>query len=260
MKEQDIAALMSRVSLKDETFTDKAVVMERFVQHMNSRKHRLRIHYYWRIAISVAAVVSIVVGLGSRVDITSGDKTLQYTLPDGSNVVLAENASIRYNRIGWIFARRVLLDGDASFDVQKHKGIFSVVADKGTVTVLGTQFSISQQNDNLHVICTEGSVEVKTGIGLQVLHKGQQLNYDGTRMQVSPIYPEFLEFDNAPLSDVIARIEEIYSLTVINEDVCNGRFFSGWVSTRNMDEALEVVMGSCDIDYALDGNVLTIGH
>lgn len=260
MEEQNIQALIGRVSLKGETFTNKDAVWGRIVHHMDSRDHQLRIHSYWRIAVSVAAVICIAAGLGSRVDITSGGKMLQYALPDGSDVELAENSSVRYNRITWMFARRVVLDGDASFEVTKHRGKFSVVADKGTISVLGTRFSVSQQHDNLHVACTEGSVMVSTKTGAQVLHRGEQLNYDGERLEVEPILPEYLEFNNAPLNDVIAQIEDIYGLTVTNMGVCNGRFFSGWVSTQNRNEALEVIMGSCGLGYDLDGNMLTISH
>ncbi len=260
MEEQNIQAQIRKVSLKDETFTDKAAVWGRIVHHMDLRDRRQRIHSYWRIAASVAAVICIAIGLGARVDIASGGKTLQYILPDGSQVELAEHSSVRYNHITWMFARRVVLDGDASFDVTKHKGKFSVVADKGTITVLGTRFSVSQQNDNLHVACTEGSVKVRTKAGTPVLHKGEQLNYDGEHLEVEPILPEYLEFNNAPLSDMITKIEEIYDLTVMNKDICNGLFFSGWVSTQNRDEALEVIMGSCGLGYDLDGNILTIKH
>ena len=65
---------------------------------------------------------------------------------------------------------------------------------------------------------------------------------------------------NFCLSDMITKIEEIYDLTVMNKDICNGLFFSGWVSTQNRDEALEVIMGSCGLGYDLDGNILTIKH
>ena len=269
MEEQDLKIWIERVVLKDETFTDKDAVWKKIVHRIEQpdtlkqpriRSHRLGIKRYWRIAVSIAAVVCLVIGLGSRENITSTNNELQHVLPDGSTVHLAENSSIRYNRIGWWFVHRVTLDGNASFTVTKQKGKFSVVAKMGTITVLGTKFSIEQQADNLRVACTEGSVAVKTDIGTEVLHKDQQLDYNGLQMQVSPIYPDYLEFNNAPLSDVMTQIERIYGLTVINNDSCSGSLFSGWVSTRNIDEALEVIMGSCGLNYDLTGNVLTINH
>lgn len=188
MEKQDIDKLVKKVSLKDETFNDKDEVWKEIVSRVGARKRRVRI--YWGVAASVAVAICIFTGLYSRVDVSSGDDKLKYPLPDGSLVELEDNSVITYNRLRWLFARRVVLEGNALFDVVKNNGTFSVVADKGTITVLGTRFSVLQQPDILYVGCNEGSVEVKTKTVMKVLHKGEQLDYDGIQMRITPILPD----------------------------------------------------------------------
>ena len=259
MEDKDIISLIGSLSLKDERFTDEDLVWERIEKDIEQRRRR-KLWSIWGTVASAAAAVCIVfvLSFNLKTSLEGGTAGHRYVLPDGSDVQVAAHSFVRYNRLAWGLSRRVALDGDASFQVTKHKGKFTVLADKGKVVVLGTQFSISQKNDNLHVACSEGVVAVPTAAGTRVLHKGEQLDYDGNRITVAPILPEYLEFDNASLSDVMKQVGQIYGLKVSTPDAFQGRLFSGWVATDNLDEALEVILNSCDLNYSLQDKVLTV--
>ena len=79
-------------------------------------------------------------------------------LPDGSQVLLNTDSAMRVEfekaaRTIW------LTKGEAFFEVAPDKDApFSVRTDKGTVTAIGTAFSVRVHNDKLDVIVTEGRV------------------------------------------------------------------------------------------------------
>ena len=79
-------------------------------------------------------------------------------LPDGSQVLLNTDSAMRVElaenaRTIW------LTKGEAFFDVAPDKDApFSVRTDKGTVTAVGTAFSVRVHDDKLDVIVTEGRV------------------------------------------------------------------------------------------------------
>ena len=86
---------------------------------------------------------------------------------------------------------------------------------------------------------------------------GEQVDYDASGMRPSKIevtLPEYLEFTAVPLSRILERLEEIYGLEISGMDICKGYTFSGLLSTQNKEEALEVLFGSCNLGYSLNGN------
>jgi len=86
----------------------------------------------------------------------------QIILPDGSDVTLADNSTIKYNK-GWFgnFNRNVELSGKAYFKITKsetHK--FIVFTSKLDVAVLGTRFTVNELSDKTQVVLTEGKVSL----------------------------------------------------------------------------------------------------
>src|SRR5690606_31765771 len=58
-----------------------------------------------------------------------------------------------------------LESGEAHFEVAKNKDRpFSVYAEKGRITAVGTAFSVRIDEESVNVAVSEGSVEVTTGI------------------------------------------------------------------------------------------------
>src|SRR5690606_37181770 len=89
--------------------------------------------------------------------------TYQVTLPDGTNVWLNSDSTISYPSKFNATKRKVLLDGEAYFEVAKTKNKPFIVESKGQlVEVLGTHFNINACRDEFSIKTTllEGSVKV----------------------------------------------------------------------------------------------------
>ncbi|MBV8253196.1 MAG: FecR family protein [Chitinophaga sp.] len=72
---------------------------------------------------------------------TMGNRT-KVVLPDSSTVILNSETLLLVPENYGQQERRILLDGDAWFEVKPDSAVFSVVADKLTSTVLGTSFRV----------------------------------------------------------------------------------------------------------------------
>ncbi|MFW5821322.1 MAG: FecR family protein, partial [Bacteroidota bacterium] len=76
-------------------------------------------------------------------------------LPDSSFVALNAGSKIRYSSRKWKKERNVELNGEAFFKVKKGSQ-FNVKTDQGTVTVLGTEFTVEDWDNYYQVSCYSG--------------------------------------------------------------------------------------------------------
>ncbi|MFT8720671.1 FecR family protein [Acetobacter sp.] len=160
-----------------------------------------------------------------RADYTTATGEIRtVSLPDGSTAQLDSHTALAIH-YGNAERRIVLIDGDAWFRVAplgatEHRP-FVVEARHGTSTALGTQFMVEREHDSVRTTVTEHSVRVvtRTPDGLThsvVVAEGQSVRYDldGSleTPQAAPVEAMTawrsgqLVFDNAALSDVIARL------------------------------------------------------
>lgn len=77
---------------------------------------------------------------------------------------LMQNSTLSYNKVSWLWGRKLNLLGSAFFDVTPGK-TFTVRTEAGDVTVLGTKFLVEQEGKTITVNCEEGTVKVETPIG-----------------------------------------------------------------------------------------------
>lgn len=214
----------------------------------------------------MAAMFLLLLGVGgyyfSEKKIVTEGTAMAYELPDGSNVRIMANSRLTYNRIAWLWERKLQLLGKASFEVTKGK-IFTVRTEAGDVTVLGTKFLIDQKGKNMFVNCEEGSVKVETAVGKRTLVAGESVRCDESKIVPiskpdEPEFPEVLGYEDDPLINVVADIEHIFKVTVVGHEKCDGLTYNGKVLTRDLKATLENVFGSCGISYELHGKEIIL--
>ncbi|WP_448776742.1 FecR family protein [Bacteroides congonensis] len=214
----------------------------------------------------IAAMFLLLLGIGgyyfSEKKIVTEGTTLAYELPDGSNVQIMENSSLTYNRITWLWERKLQLFGKASFEVTKGK-TFTVNTEAGAVTVLGTKFLVDQQGKKMFVNCEEGSVKVETAVGKRTLVAGESVRCNENKIipvpkPDDPEFPEVLGYEDDPLVNVVADIELIFKVTVVGREKCDGLTYNGTVLTKDLNATLEKVFGSCGISYELRGKEIIL--
>ncbi|MEQ6168606.1 FecR domain-containing protein [Ekhidna sp. MALMAid0563] len=189
------------------------------------------------------------------------------SLPDGSEVVLNANSSLTYSEDDWEEnTRTVKLVGEAFFKVQKGN-TFTVHSNTGSVSVLGTQFTVRDVADFYEVKCFEGSVEVASGEEKEILKPKRSVRRLGNkRMLLRSIKgssPEWLigktTFESVPVSQVLAALKNQYDIRIESGSLDQGLIYSGTFPHDDLELAVKVVFTSLDIDYELkDGNVVVV--
>lgn len=250
---------LSSVILKYETFTLKKEVGETLARRLNEIKLK-QIRKRRILSYSVAASVTILVAIGFYMipdkQFHSQREMLAISLPDNSQVSLEANSSLSYNRILWYFRRSIRLKGDGRFKVTSGEQ-FRVKTVLGDIRVLGTEFSVRSSNEKLDVECFEGSVEVTTKTGGGILHRGDIIECTPTENILTP-RPDYYQYKQASMSEVLERIESIYGVTIPQKESYAEQIFDGVITTQNLTEALDVLTLSCNMNYKIENNIITI--
>lgn len=138
-------------------------------------RFRSRISNVWKkIAVAASVTVVAVTSCALYYYLTPSEVSMQtctcvtgksvMELPDGSKVVLHQDASLSYGNSFSHTNRIVELKGEAYFDVAKDAENEFVISSGGVdVIVHGTSFNVSETEDVVTVSLVDGSVEIVTG-------------------------------------------------------------------------------------------------
>lgn len=190
-----------------------------------------------------------------------GSKTTA-TLPDGSEVTLNAESSIKYSSRKWQKNREVLLAGEAFFKVEAVGTTFSVKADLATTEVLGTSFNVKARGRKVEVSCVTGKVSVKSnkashnpvvlrpGFASTVVQNQKpsapyQFNIDEmTGWTIGEIY-----FQSTPLPQVFDEISRQFDIDIdVKANIAN-LTFTGRITDSDLNQALETVCLSSGLKY-----------
>lgn len=220
---------------------------------------------WFRPLLKVAAV--LVIGLSiyfytSSLDTTvntlAANKTM-VELPDFSTVDLNAGSTLVFNKKEWKDHREVSLHGEAFFKVAKGSK-FDVVTKNGTVTVLGTQFNVTQRDSYFEVICYEGLVGVSYKDYETKLKPGNSfLMIDGELIateKVNEQRPSWLNnmstFKSIPLKMVLEELERQYNVIVDASSVDTSKLFTGGFTHSDLEVALKSIILPFNLTYSVN--------
>jgi len=191
---------------------------------------------------------------------------LEYTLPDGSNVIVNADSKISFSESGFAKQRTLNLEGEAFFSVQKGKP-FVVKTQTGKVEVLGTTLNVFSRDIELSVSCLAGKVKVSANNQSVILMPGEKADLvSGTLQKTTNIQTDQMagwrsgefHFDNVPLISIFEEIERQFNVEIATKGLEN-RFFTGSFSNKNLNEVLETVCLPMHLDYEIkNGNKIKI--
>ena len=183
---------------------------------------------YWMAAACIALLLAVGIVLQRPATTTWRAASGQFhdaTLPDGSDVLLNSDATLRFSPSFGEAERRVALTGEAFFDVTKADVPFIIETHNATVTVLGTSFNVEAQPDAAEAATV---VSVETGV-VEVAAKNASDNVvrleagQATRAvrakalsalpSVAPTWREFV-FINQPLGVMFDEIERRFGIEI----------------------------------------------
>ncbi|RZS99989.1 FecR family protein [Aquimarina brevivitae] len=222
------------------------------------------------IILKIAAVVVIAIGVYFALP-TSNDyevktlatETKDITLPDQSEVKLNALTSIRYDKENWSSQRKVYLDGEAHFKVERGNK-FDIETDMGTVSVIGTRFNVKSRANYLEVVCYQGVVSVSAGDEILYLRQNEAIEYRGQDLEkkiVTYDMPSWFDnrslFYSRPIRDVIEELEWQYGVKVNLRNIDQNILFTGNFVHSDLKSALSSIAIPLKLKCKVNGNEVT---
>ena len=267
-----------RAALKSEILKATRAEIERIAEQSRQRTRRVRA---WRIAAAFAllAAASAVLywNTARYAEIHTGyGERLVVLLPDGSNVTLNGNSTLRYRK-AWDdeHAREVWIEGEGFFAVQHtsdHQK-FVVHARKGVeLEVLGTKFNVKSRQHQTEVMLTEGRVKVdlqtkREGVGAVFLAPGELVTANEHHLSKRTVKKEpytswltnTLVFDHTTLREIAIMLKDTYGLNVaFSELTLQDRQLSGEISSATTEDILNAIAQTFDLNIDRHGDTVYI--
>ncbi len=249
-------ALYQRIAMKSEELVVPKYNKEKLYSRVQKEisepiKGKVR-NLYTKLSIGVAASIAILFTVfqlfnsGTTYTTNYGEQ-MAVNLPDGSEVLLNSKSEISFNESTWSTNRMIELKGEAFFKVQKGSD-FVVSTDKGSVTVLGTQFNVTTNDDLIEVSCYEGKVKVDSEKKVIFLTQGKayrNINGISEEWEFKDNEPTWKNgessFVSIPLKYVVEAIENQYSVQIDASKINSENKFTGAFTHESLHIALETV-------------------
>lgn len=198
----------------------------------------------------------------------------QVVLADGTKVWLNSASRLIYPQSFMGKERRVVLFGEAFFDVAHDtERPFVVETSRMSVKVLGTRFNVNDYDDNEEVSTTlvNGSVEIVSGDqqafrlvpGEQAYGKENELEKRevNVRLYTSWIDGKFL-FNNTELEEIAKQISRWYDVDIFfsSESVKKVRFTGAIVKFKPLEDLVRMIESTSQVRFSVKGKTIVISE
>ncbi len=192
---------------------------------------------------------------------------------DGSKVFLNAGTTISYPQHFGLAERRVVLNGEAYFEVAPNaRRPFVVEIGRAAVKVLGTSFNVKAYDTEpkVDVVLIEGKVEFSDGMQQFMMAPSQRLVFDkaGGTVEIfddqhaahSALWRKnTLAFRDAPLQEVIATLERWYDVQFeVRDDAAYKSTFSLQTPQLPLPELLGEMQNISDVRFEIDGTLVRV--
>jgi len=270
-----------RKKFTDSTFLEiKRRELDRKIKlYEAGRKRKAAWVTFSRYAAAIALL--LVMGIGGYFYINSnrntfilleaGNEVRSITLSDGTRVWLNKNSQLKYPETFTSKNRKVILSGEAYFDVVSDKGNpFMVDTDNLSVIVYGTTFNLdcSSESSCSSVSLIEGEVKVKSRCvpGDIVLTPGQKAKLNKTSGKLYVLkkntrldavwHNKLIPFEHAGMPEILASLEELYQVKFdVSDSIMNYPCTYTGVLKRHTDieVTLNSLQNSIPFKYKVEG-------
>ncbi len=250
----------------DSTMKSSLIAHEANVRIEMDSNHLLRYSSYDSIGITDA-------NKNNELIIPKGGE-YQVVLADGTKVWLNSASRLIYPQSFMGKERRVVLSGEAFFDVAHDaERPFIVETSRMNVKVLGTRFNVNDYDDNEEVSTTlvNGSVEIFSGgqqafrlvPGEQAYGKENKLEKRevNVRLYTSWIDGKFL-FNNTELEEIAKQISRWYDVEIFfsSENVKKVRFTGAIVKFKPLDDLVRMIESTSQVRFSVKGKTIVISE
>ena len=247
----------SRVSLEHEADTDEKILGE---ARYNAKEHSLAYTPSANAGDQPEVFNTLIVPRGGIYNVA---------LPDGSKAWVNANSELKYPVNFKGEERRVVLRGEAYFEVEKDKKQFIVETEGGEITVLGTSFNVSAYPEEKIVSSTliEGSVRLSSKFSsadMVEIVPGERAqfsfdNYHGIEVEGVNVkhYVSWVEgkeyFEGMTLEKILNVASRWYDFKVkfSEESLKNIPFTGVMYREQNLEKLLDLISVTSGIKYEI---------
>jgi transmembrane sensor len=191
------------------------------------------------------------------------------TLPDGTRVWLNAVSSITYPSVFAGKDRRVIITGEAYFEVMKNqRQPFVVQQGAMSVQVLGTSFDVNGYGDEavLKTTLVEGKVRVEMGAVASVLEPGEQAVI-GSSISIdhNPDIEAVLAWKNggfafkdADIESIMRQVERWYDVKVDYEAKISKHFVADIPRNVPLSKLLKLLEATDQVHFKIDGKKVIV--
>lgn len=219
-------------------------------------------------------------------EFTSTDNTsakpIRIALEDGSTVTLSPHSQLQYPNHFAANKREVQLKGEALFEVSKNpERPFYVMTDKLVTKVLGTSFYV-------RTVEATKKVEVEVLTGKVSVYEKEKVNDENPGVVLTPNHkvtffiaekhfitglvqkplpqiqaitnkPETFEFDDAPIGEVLKKIERVYGIDIeLENDKLNTCPLTADITQQPLYTKLDIICATINGKYEIKGTTILI--
>lgn len=273
---QEDRTLFEKMSTEERELIRTAIF--RNIQMRIEKKQRVIALNSWPLRVAAAliiAAVSFVLLIGTGADDvefqTAFGEQKSIVLPDGSNVRLNGNSSVRYAS-AWDEDddREIWISGEGFFDVMhtaNHQPFIVHTSQMVDVRVLGTRFNVKARREKTEVMLESGKVRLQMTADpehdtltmkpgdLVTLMKGQRKKETVVAGRYASWKDNKLYFSQTPLREVAKILEDTYGFKVEfrNKSLAN-RKLSGEIQSGKGEDILTAIRESLDVKISADGH------
>lgn len=196
----------------------------------------------------------------------------QVLLADGSRVWLNAESSLYFPTEFVGKNRKVVLTGEAYFEVAKNKDMpFIVSMDNMEIEVLGTQFNVKAYADENKISTTlvEGAVRINSGAAPVLLTPGEQADFDRkdseirvatTDIQARTAWKNgYFIFDNEDIKSIMLNLSRWYDVDVeYRGDMINKEFTGRILRRSNISDVLRMLELTGTIKFQIEGRRIIV--
>ena len=251
---------------------DKVIAKENIISKIKLRqKSQTRKMRYW---ISAAASVLLLIGTGYAIFFSNNiinksivynsqqNEVLNILLPDSSKVWLNENSSLVVAKSFNNRNRKIVLHGEAYFEVARNEEkVFKIISGRTTTKVLGTSFNLkNDEKNNVQLIVNNGKVQFYTRFSFKnreiysAGEKGEYLFSEGeiqhdnnTDLNYISWKTGILSFSDTPFNEVCKVISRHYKVPVKTIVDNKSLLLTGTFRNEDLEDILSTIAITFDI-------------
>ena len=199
-----------------------------------------------------------------------GSRVVTLTLPDGTRVWVNAGTSLTYPTAFAANERKLVLTGEAYFEVARDaKKPFIVNTPGGAnVEVLGTHFNINAYDDEPAIKTTllEGSVNVKSAFGNIILKPGEQSSISQSSHTSHPIEVQtvmawkngLFDYKRSDITEVLRDAARWYDIEIVYEGKKPADTFTGGIDRTATLTELLTILQMTGVRFKLEGRKLIV--